>query len=147
MTDHLTVNRYLKDRAMDHIDHALGRPLDPMARTNYRNHFATDKDGGLASLLQISPHWREGRPSGDMAFFAVTNDGRRALRDHLKEIADPHRAFEVRFAGHTSVIVAKTAAAARYSYWARLSDALPDLKFNQFLRRARVSAVGARVDA
>lgn len=27
------VNRYLKDKAMDHIDHALGRPVDPMDET------------------------------------------------------------------------------------------------------------------
>ena len=37
----LTVNRYLADPAMDDVDHALGRPLDPM-RESYRNRYAVD---------------------------------------------------------------------------------------------------------
>lgn len=40
MSENLRVDRYLENQAMDHIDHALGRPLDPLGET-YRNFYAT----------------------------------------------------------------------------------------------------------
>ncbi|WP_319533384.1 hypothetical protein [uncultured Cohaesibacter sp.] len=33
-----SVNRSLDDKAMDAIDHALGRPVDPMSES-YRNYY------------------------------------------------------------------------------------------------------------
>lgn len=137
----LRVNRYLKDKAMDHIDHALGRPLDPMAET-YRSHFACAPDSNEAAKFRASPHWSESDAaswSGKMALFYVTDAGRKALRDHLKSIADPHRQFNIEFMGHCIPVVSTTRSKARYSYWRDVSDALPDLTFRDFCKRARVS--------
>jgi hypothetical protein len=72
-----SVNRYLKDKPMDRIDHALGRPIWPMRET-YRNHYATDATGTLAIDFAFSAHWQQRGQSGDMAFFAVTLAGRKA---------------------------------------------------------------------
>ena len=80
------VNRYLKDKHFDRIDHALGRPVDPMVKS-YRNHFAADAGSDLAAMFRASDHWREGRSDGDMAYFFVTDAGRAALRDHLGEVS------------------------------------------------------------
>ncbi len=50
------VNRYFVDKHFDHIDHALGRPIYPLRET-FRNHFATDANGGRATDFDASPHW------------------------------------------------------------------------------------------
>lgn len=39
----MRVNRYLKDKAMDRMDHALGCPVDPMQET-FRNYYVVGDD-------------------------------------------------------------------------------------------------------
>ena len=63
----MKVNRYLKDKAMDRIDHALGRPLNPLAET-FRNHFAVEAEDTFAAEMRTSPHWDGGDATGRMAF-------------------------------------------------------------------------------
>jgi len=140
----LTVNRCLNDKSMDHIDHALGRPLDPMGET-YRNHFATSPDSDEAKAFRQSPNWEEAsrRGAGNMAFFYVTQAGARALRDHLKSIGDKHRAFSIRFEGYTAQVVAETASKAKYNHWLKISDCWSELTFKEYCKRARVVSGGA----
>lgn len=133
------VNRSLKDKAMDHIDHALGRPVDPAGET-YRNHFATDADSKEGKAFAASPYW-DRHPSaepGRMTFFFVNQAGREALKQHLKAIGDKHRIFNVTFDGHTSPVVAESASKARYSLWLDISDCFCDLTFKKFCQSATV---------
>lgn len=100
MTDNPSVNRYLEDKAMDHIDHALGRPFDPMAET-YRSHFVCD--GALADEMAASPYWSEAKTlMGGQRAFLVTNAGREALAAHLKALPNQLRKYEIVFDGITS---------------------------------------------
>jgi len=133
----LTVDHYLADKAMDHIDHALGRPLDPMGET-HRHHYAANRDGQIAAELRASPYWTNGSTVGDIVFFHVTDEGRAALAAHLRAIVDPHRAYAVSFDGHTRPVVATCRAQARYSAFLDVSDGFPDLTFSAFCRRSRV---------
>lgn len=130
-----SVNRYLKDSAMDRIDHALGRPLDPVQET-FRNRYVVD--GKLADELAASPHWQEHAWSGSLRYFSVTDDGRNALTVHLREIGDPHRAFVVKFEGFDHTVVATSRSKAKYSSFLDISDAMPDLTFVDFCRRVSV---------
>jgi hypothetical protein len=134
---HLTVDRYLADKPMDHIDHALGRPLDPMRETP-RNYFAIGLRAPIAREMAASLHWARTGQVRDMVFFHVTDEGRRALAEHLKTISDPHRAFAVTFDGHTRSVVATSRAKARYSAFLDVSDTCADLTFSAFCRRASV---------
>lgn len=131
-----TANRYLKDKAMDRIDHALGRPLDPMGRT-YRDHYATHSAERIAEL-GASPLWHPGGQVNGMQFFHVTQAGREALANHLREIGDPHRAYRVRLGGDEWTLVARSRGKARYQAYLNLSDCCPDLTFGDFCRRASV---------
>lgn len=137
MSQVLKVNRCLKDKAMDHIDHALGRPVDPMAET-YRNHFAVDIGSALAHEMSASPHWLKGGVQGLLRFYSVTDEGRAALRDHLKSIGDKHRAFAVSFEGFNSLVVATTHAKARYSHWLDIYECRPDMTFKDYCQLSRV---------
>lgn len=137
----MQVNRYLNDKAMDRIDHALGRPVDVLG-TTYRNFYATG--GDLADEMAVSPYWAEGRRGNDMRYFAVTDDGRMALAAHLRDIGDKHRSFSIKFDGHTSTVVATTRNKARYSHFLDIRDVMPDLAFVDYCRRASVRVVGAR---
>ena len=76
---------YIIDPMLDDVDHALGRPDDPLGRT-YRNYYALEADCDLAGKLRASPFWKEGNraPGSDMTVFHVTDAGRRALDAHLK---------------------------------------------------------------
>jgi hypothetical protein len=133
------VNRYLKDKAFDHIDHALGRPVDPLVES-YRNHFAVDADSNTAKEFDASPFWgRNGKGApGGMAFYHVTAEGRHALKQHLKDIGDKHRLFNVTFEGHTQTVVAESPSKARYSLWLDISDCRSSLSFKKFCQSVAV---------
>jgi hypothetical protein len=137
-----SVNRYLKDKAMDRIDHALGRPVDPLNHSQtYRDHYAVSSDADK-TVFRSSPHWLEGRTSRcGMTWFHVNDAGRMALADHLKNVGDPHRLYEVSYTirGYPpsrTLIAAKSRSAAKYSHWIDISDALPDLTFGDYCRCA-----------
>ncbi|MFG1454608.1 hypothetical protein V5F44_20500 [Xanthobacter sp. V2C-8] len=129
------MDRYLKDKDMDHIDHALGRPVDPMGKT-YRNRFAID--GRLAEQMAASPHWEEFGRTGDMRFFGVTDEGRKALVQYLSITGDKIRKFAVEFEGHTVIVAAASPAKARYAQWLDVSDYRPDLTFFDYCRKTSV---------
>lgn len=131
------VNRYLNDKAMDHIDHALGRPVDPRAET-YRNYFYVIGDTELRHGMASSPYWESAGQTGDGEYFSVTDEGRGALADHLKAIGDKHRRWIVSYGGYHMEVVATTRAKARYSKWLSVSDVRPDLTFAEFQRNSTV---------
>jgi hypothetical protein len=141
------VNRYLKDKAMDHIDHAIGRPVDPMVES-FRNHYAVERDSEAAKAFSLSPYWdtHGSTEPSRMVYFFVTDAGRAALKQHLKEIGDKHRLFDVTYQGQTSSVVAVSAAKAKYSLWLEISDCFCDLKFGVFARAAsvRLAATGGK---
>lgn len=139
------VNRYLKDKAMDRIDHALGRPVDPLAKT-YRNYFATDTWGDLASGMAASPHWRLYGTDGSMDYYAVTRQGRAALKAHLQDIGDQHRLYAVNYDDYSHSVVATSHGKARYRAWLDVSDC-HDISFRNFQRISRVHLVGGRAAA
>ncbi|WP_322884289.1 hypothetical protein U8C35_09755 [Sinorhizobium medicae] len=142
MTSNPRVNRYLKDKAIDHIDHALGRPVDPMGET-YRNHFAVSKGSELATAFEASPNWQLNGYRDGMAFYSVTDAGRKALKDHLKAIGDPWQPYSVTWGGHTVLIAAKSIGNAKYSTYLDVSDCYSELKFVDFAREAKARRVAA----
>ncbi len=131
----MSINRCLDDKAMDHIDHALGRPLDPRC-DSYRNYFATS--ALIAEEMARSEHWVEGRKNGTLRCFAVTPAGRVALAAHLKAIGDKNQAYSITFRGHESTVIAESRSKARYSHFLDLKDVCPDLTFKDFGKAASV---------
>ena len=132
----MRVNRQLTCQHFDHIDHALGRPVDPMA-DSHRNHFAT-AEGALAAGFRASPHWHHDGAMGGMLCFSVTTEGRKALRQHLREIGDRHRLYTVSWGGFDMAQIATSRSKARYAKYLDVSDSAPDLTFKAFAASARV---------
>jgi len=135
------VNRYLADKAMDRIDHALGRPIWPLRET-YRNHYATDATGTLAIDFAYSAHWEQIGQSGTMAFFAVTELGRKALAAYLETLdaKERFRPYVVAYEGHERIVPAKSAGNARYSEFLTVRDCFSKLTFAEFIRASSVRA-------
>lgn len=133
------INRSLADKAMDRIDHALGRPLNPLSES-YRNRYAAPAGSREAEEMRGSPYWSEGATinRGTLTMFHVTPAGEDALSAHLREIGDPHRAYAVTFDGHTSIVAATSRTRARYRHWLDVSDSLSDLTFREYCRRTSV---------
>ena len=131
------VNRYLENKAMDHIDHALGRPVDPLGET-YRNYFYVVGDTELRRYFAGSPHWQSQGEVTNGEYFAVTDDGREALATHLKRIGDRNRRFIVSWGGYEMEAVAETPAKARYRKWLDISDTDGSLTFAKFQRQSKV---------
>lgn len=132
-----SVNRYLKDKAMDYIDHALGRPVFPLHET-YRNYFAIGESSEIARGFKASPNWDQGKSCGDMSYFFVSATGRQALVDYLQSIGDKNRLFIVDYAGMSLPVVSTSHSKARYSKWLDISDCNDDLTFMDFCKSARV---------
>lgn len=133
------VNRYLENKAMDHIDHALGRPVDPLGES-YRNYFYVIGDTDLRRYMAHSPHWTCTGHTDSGAYFSVTDEGRAALAAYLKQIGDKHRLFIVTWAGCEMEVAATTRSKALYSKWLDISDVNPDLSFAKFQRESKVRA-------
>lgn len=137
MGENPTVDRYLTDKAMDHIDHALGRPIWPLRETS-RDYFATHAGSRLARAFDASEHWSLSGVTGEMAYYIVTDAGRNALAAHLSSLDRQDYAWSVTFEGHTTVVPAETAGKAKYHHWLRVSDCWSELTFAAFCRGARV---------
>lgn len=139
MTDNPSVDRYLNDKAMDHIDHALGRPIWPLKETR-RNYFATETDSGEAKAFDASPNWALSSVDGRMAYYSVTCAGRRALVDHLASLPDAEqfKAFVVSFKRQDTIIPALTAEAALEKVYNQVSEFWSELTRSRFYRSARV---------
>lgn len=133
--DNPTVNRSLADKAFDHLDHAIGRPVFPL-RESYRNYFATDHAGDLAKSFDASPFWSLSGTDGRMAYYAVTQAGREALAAHL-QVHDRTQAFVVRYRGRERIVAARSRNKAKYDYFLIVSDA-SDVTFVEFARSVRV---------
>lgn len=131
------VNRYIENKAMDYIDHALGRPVDPMGET-YRNYFYVIGDTELRRRMAASAHWRSSGVTADGEYFSVTIAGREALAAHLKQIGDRHRRYIVSWGGYDMETVATTRAKARYRKWLDISDTDDSLTFAKFQRASKV---------
>lgn len=137
INDNPKVNRYLKDKALDLIDHALGRPTFPLDVT-YRNYFAIGAESDLAKNFSESLNWRKSGQRDDMAYFAVTELGRHALADHLKQLPD-NKIFVVSYWEWSKIVTAKSRSAARYDVYRDVNDAY-DIPFVDFLKASSVRA-------
>lgn len=128
------VNRHLENTMMDHMDHALGRPVDPMNRTHFtRNYFGTDCEEQGAEFL-ASGFWEKGRSIAGTTWYHVNDAGRAALASHLKEIGDEHRLFEVTrrpegIESYSESVAAKSHSAARYAFFCDLDLDVPFVEF------------------
>lgn len=136
MNENPTVNRYLRDKAMDHIDHALGRPVWPL-RESYRNYFAADSASAMD--FDASPYWelRNSTPF-DVVYYSVTDNGRRALAEHLAGLDQKWRAYVVSFDDWSVVVPALNRHKAKYACFLRLTDTQPSLSFKTFALYSRV---------
>ncbi len=140
MSENLRVDRYLENQAMDHIDHALGRPLDPLGET-YRNFYATG-----SRRFDGDPNWTLVEiTKGGTRVYSVTDEGRQALAEYLKASGSKHRAFlvsvEIDGIVDDRTVVAENEADACWGRYLDIVDVLPDLSFDEFLRHASWSAV------
>lgn len=135
--DNPKVNRDLTDRALDLIDHALGRPTFPLKET-YRNYFATSEGNPEAAHFAQSPNWEISSERFGMTYYAVTKEGRQALSDHLKTLPDS-KTFIVKYWAWSKIVVAKSRASARYNVYLEVSDA-GDIPFREFLKISSVRA-------
>jgi hypothetical protein len=73
-----------------------------------------------------------------MAFFTVSDAGRRALARHLAALPVQHRAFVVSYEGFDRIVPARTRDQARYLEYLSVSDCFSELKFGDFVKQARV---------
>lgn len=138
----MQVNRYLKDPAMDHIDHALGRPCDPMAETT-RNYF----ESGTVLMFEDNPHWERLGSKFGAVWWGVTDAGRKALKAHLVEIGDKHRMFTVTHDGvDLQPEPATSHSAAKYAAWLSISDCRSALTFGDFVKTVSVRLTTSGVE-
>lgn len=141
-----SVNRSLKDKDMDHIDHALGRPVSPLIES-YRNYFAIGECSDTAKVFDASPNWKKGKSCGDMAYFFVTDCGRKALNEYLKNIGDKNREFIIYYEGMELKTISTSHSKARYKKWRDISDCDHDLEFIEFCRSSRVKVSNVSADS
>ena len=137
------VNRSLPDAAMDDIDHALGRPVDPLNNSHSNRDYYATSCPDKKRAFRASPNWCEGTSYGDMTRFHVSHVGRTALAAYIRKIGDPHKLYQVtwRPTPHEKsdmMIAAVSRSAARYEAYLDVSDCFCELTFGEFMRQTRV---------
>lgn len=133
-----TVRRCLEDPSLDEVDHALGRPFDPLGDTS-RDHIAA-QPGSKSDLALAESTWWErapGTPYG-LHLYRVTGAGREALAAYLAKTSK-HRLWVVRWRGYTWEVVATTLGKARFQGWTSVTDSYPSLAFVQFLTESKIT--------
>lgn len=145
MNSNPTVDRYLRDKAMDCIDHALGRPVWPLLET-YRNHFATTSADAMG--FESNPHWEFYGAHDRMAFYSVTYAGRQALADYLDRLGidEQRRAYLVTYEGCETIVPARSRSHARYSHYLTISDCFSELTFGDFIKASSVRLASPATD-
>jgi hypothetical protein len=119
---------------MDELDHALGRPDDPVLDTT-RNFFGVGEDDACVDDMKNNPHWKLSRVFMGTAGFVVSTEGKVALHEYLHKNWTPPKRYDVTWMDSTQTIVAKTAGAAKYSLW--LDCDFTDLPFGEFLKESK----------
>ncbi|AZV00364.1 hypothetical protein IQ24_01803 [Paracoccus sulfuroxidans] len=119
------------------LHHALGYPWpEEIMGETYRNHFATDAGSDTADCMRASPHWTGGTEKFGMTFFHVTQDGKRALLEHMRDSVDLPARFEITYHGHNwrEIVAARSRSAAKYGAYL---DADSGDTFGEFVRRIK----------
>jgi hypothetical protein len=136
------INRSLKDKMFDRIDHALGRPVDPVSKT-YRNFFSTDPNSEIGRMLEASGYWDLSYGlDGTVAGFCVNSFGREALKQHLSEVGDKHREYEIFLddrklgvnpSDEPMAVIAESASKAKAAAYREFSDIFSEVTFKEFM--------------
>lgn len=131
----MQVDRQIKgNSALDDVDHALGRPYRPI--NSYRNHYATCCPKQKAEFRK-SDWWEEGDTRDDMTFFHVSDDGRKALENELKDESKYGRLYSItakHYDGETQ-IMAQSRSKAKYRAYI---NADLDWTFIEYCKEIRV---------
>lgn len=130
----MQVNRQMKDKPdLDEVDHALGRPFRP--HDTYRSHYATSCPDQKAKM-RASDWWEEGVTRGGMTWFYVSDAGRDALAEELKDQARYGRLYEVSRPGEWDggLVVASSPSAARYAAYLKADVDWPFMEYCRGLR-------------
>jgi hypothetical protein len=152
-----SVNRSLKNETFNQMDHALGRPVNPMSDSHsYRNFFSVSFDSPIGQKMDASPYWeRVSSSDGSVTGFCVNEDGRRALCEHLIEIGDRHKVFDVYIdtgklgldpCNRPMEVVAETRGKAKSKAWRDISDAFEGITFTQFMRAITSVRISEQID-
>lgn len=127
------------DADYDQMHHALGRP-DGEWVTPYRNYYVCAAEGPDARRFEeLGSYWQFGgliNRDAD-AVYRVTPHGVRQVMAWLalRRRAEGRRPWRVSGGGLTPcVVVAKSAAAAKYDVWLGISDVWPE-SFGEFVQR------------
>lgn len=126
-------NRSLEDQRFDEIDHALGRPNNPCFETS-RNFFGVEVGSAKAKELQADPYWQHTRDFAGTSGFIVSEAGKVALAEYLKDNWTPPKRYDVTWAGITQTVTADKPGQAKYQLW--LDCEFTDLPFGDFVKAA-----------
>ncbi|MBO9427918.1 hypothetical protein [Sulfitobacter sp. R18_1] len=139
------INRSLKNSAFNEMDHALGRPVNPLT-SSYRNFFCVGFDSPRGKEMDASPYWdRVSSSDGSVTGFTVNEDGRQALSDHLIEIGDKHKVYDIHLNARKLgldpdpdnrpiQVIAETKSKAKAAVWREISDVFEDITFKDLMQ-------------
>ena len=131
-------NRNLNDSRIDALDHALGRPTNPLAECS-RNFFGVSVGSDQAAKMKADPYWTHTRDFMGTSGFSVSPDGKKALYYYLKSNWIPPKRYDVTWNGSTRNVSADKPSKAKYTAWLDMDI---DLPFGEYVRTASARVAG-----
>jgi hypothetical protein len=137
-------NVIIRDKHYHEMHHALGCPWpDEIMGETYRNYFAIDADTETATRMRASPHWTGGTKKFGMVYFSVTDQGKRALIDHMQaNVTVPARyAITFRHYDGCKLVPARSRSAAKYASYLAAEIEWPFIEYAAEIKSVRLHSV------
>lgn len=129
------------------LHHALGCPWpDEIMGDTYRNYFATDAGSTTAARFRASPHWTNGTEEFGMDYFHVTEEGKRALKEHMRGNVEIPARYCITFRHHegSSIVTAKSRSAAKYAAYLDADIDWPFMEYAAEIKSVRLHSPASR---
>ena len=134
-------NIRIADKHFHEMHHALGFPWpDEIMGETYRNYFAVDGESSTADRMRSSTHWTNGSGKFGMVHFHVTDEGKRALVEHMRASVETPARYALTFHHHEgcSIVPARSRSAAKYAAYLDADIDWPFIEYAAEIKSVRL---------
>tara|TARA_R110000796_G_scaffold135042_3_gene251177 strand:+ start:5086 stop:5550 length:465 start_codon:yes stop_codon:yes gene_type:complete len=124
------------------MHHALGCPWpDEIMGETSRNHFACDgTHGSTSDRMRSSAHWSNGSGKFGMTYFHVTDAGKSALREYMRQNISTPALYSITYKHHEgeNIVSAKSRSAARYAAYLNAGIERPFIEYAAEIKYVKI---------
>ena len=134
-------NVRIDDKHFQEMHHALGCPWpDEIMGETYRNYFACDLESETSGRMRESSHWSGGSTKFESTCFHVTDAGKSALREYMRQNISTPALYSITYKHHEgeNIVSAKSRSAARYAAYLNADIEWPFIEYAAEIKSVKI---------